>query len=252
MPTRDTAWPTGTPCWVDYSATDLGAAQDFYGNLLSWSFAGGAPEFGGYLSCLRKDRAAAGMLPQLDPAQAAGWTTYFATEDADASVGQITKAGGTVVTAPMDVGPLGRMAIALDPEGNTFGLWQAGVHTGMNIYNEPGSLVWNDAAVDNPTAAKAFYGAVFGFHFDDVDGMGGYATFALHNRPVGGLGGLRPGSHNGWTVCFSIDSADDAVTAVQRSGGTVVMAATDTAFGRFAVFRDAWGATFSVMQELTD
>ncbi len=26
------------------------------------------------------------------------------------------------------------------------------------------------------------------------------------------------------------------------------MAATDTAFGRFAVFRDAWGATCSVMQ----
>ena len=141
MPTRDTAWPAGTPCWVDYSAPDLAAAQAFYGALLGWSFTDGNPEFGGYLTCLRTGRAAAGMMPQMDPAQPAGWTTYFATEDADASVGQITGAGGTVVAPPMDVGPLGRMAIALDPEGNAFGLWQAGVHTGVNIFNEPGSLV---------------------------------------------------------------------------------------------------------------
>ncbi len=44
--------------------------------------------------------------------------------------------------------------------------------------------------------------------------MGGYTTFALDERPVGGLGGRRPGSSGGWTVCFSIDSADDAVAAV--------------------------------------
>ena len=250
MPTRDTAWPAGTPCWVDYSAPDLAAAQAFYGDLLGWSFTDGNPEFGGYLTCLRKDRAAAGMMPQMDPAQPAGWTTYFATEDAAASVGQITGAGGTVVAAPMDVGPLGRMAIALDPEGNAFGLWQAGEHTGVNISGEPGSLVWNDAAVDDPAAARAFYGAVFAFHFDEIDGMGGYATFATGDRPLGGLGGLRPGSYKGWTVCFSIDSADDAVSGVERSGGTVVMAATDTAYGRFAVFRDVWGATFSVMQQV--
>ena len=248
MPMRDTAWPAGTPCWVDYSAPDVAAAQAFYGALLGWTFTDGDPELGGYLTCLCKDRAAAGMAPQMDPAQPPGWTTYFATEDADASVGRITGAGGTVVAAPMDVGPLGRMAIALDPEGNVFGLWQAGVHTGVNISGESGSLVWNDAAVDDPASARAFYGGVFGWRFDEIAGMGGYVTFALGDGPLGGLGGLRPGSYKGWTVCFSIDSADGAVSAVERGGGTVVMAATDTAYGRFAVFQDPWGATVSVMQ----
>lgn len=120
----------------------------------------------------------------------------------------------------------------------------------MTIYNEPGSLVWNDAAVDDPAAARDFYGTVFGFHFDEVEGMGGYATFATDGGPLGGLGGSQPGSPPGWTSCFSVASTDDAVDAVERAGGTVTTAAQDTPFGRFAVVEDPWGAAFSVMQEL--
>ena len=26
MPTRDTAWPNGTPCWIDYGVPDVEAA----------------------------------------------------------------------------------------------------------------------------------------------------------------------------------------------------------------------------------
>ncbi len=29
MPTRDTAWPAGTPCWTDYGAKDVDAAKEF-------------------------------------------------------------------------------------------------------------------------------------------------------------------------------------------------------------------------------
>ena len=121
MPVRDTAWPAGTPCWVDYSATDVVAAQQFYGALLGWTFTEGDPQFGGYLTCLSADRAAAGMMPKMDPAHPSVWTTYFATDSADETAAAITGAGGTVVAAPMDVGPLGRMLVALDPAGQLFG-----------------------------------------------------------------------------------------------------------------------------------
>jgi len=30
MPTRDTPWPAGTPCWVDDRAPALEAAKAFY------------------------------------------------------------------------------------------------------------------------------------------------------------------------------------------------------------------------------
>jgi predicted enzyme related to lactoylglutathione lyase len=250
MPTRDTAWPAGTPCWIDYGAADVDAAKTFYADVLGWTYAGGDPEYGGYLTCETGGRAAAGIAPQQDAADPPRWTTYFATDDTDASAASITGAGGTVVAAPMDVGPLGRMAIVLDPQGNTFGLWQAAQHTGVEIYNEPGGLVWNEAAVEDVAAAKAFYETVFGFTFTEMEGAGGYSTFATDGGPLGGLGGHQPGSPKGWTACFSVSSTDAAVTAVEQGGGKVSMAATDTPFGRFAVVEDPWGAPFSVMQEL--
>lgn len=250
MPTRDTAWPAGTPCWIDYSAADLEAAQAFYADVLGWTYTAGQPEFGGYLTCLRNDQAAAGMVPRMDPSHPASWTTYFATGDADAAVAQITKAGGSVLSAPMDVGPLGRMAMALDPQENTFGLWQAGQHTGVTIYNEPGSLIWNEGAVDDPTAAKAFYTAVFGYRFDEVEGSGGYSIFATDGGPLGGLFAHKASSPKGWTACFSVASTDAAVAAVERGRGKVTTAPQDTPNGRYAVVEDAWGAPFSVMQAL--
>jgi predicted enzyme related to lactoylglutathione lyase len=250
MPTRDTAWPAGTPCWVDYGAADIEAAKDFYRDLLGWTYTGGEPEYGGYHTARIKDLAAAGIAPQQDPSDPPKWTTYFATDDADATAAAITAAGGNVHAPPMDVGPMGRMAFAYDPQGNPFGIWQAGEHTGANIYNEPGALIWNEGAVEDIPAAQAFYSAVFGFRFDEIPDMGGYATFATGDAPLGGLGGQQPGAAKGWTTCFSVASTDKAVATVERAGGKVTMAAQDTSYGRIAVLEDPWGAAFSVMQEL--
>ena len=184
------------------------------------------------------------------PTEPPSWSTYFATDDAAATCARITQTGGSVDAEPMDVGPLGRMAFGRDPQGNRFGLWQAGEHTGAQVFNEPGSLVWNEAAVEDPTAAQEFYSAVFGFTFTPIEGMGGYSTFATADRPLGGLRSITPGAPKGWSVCFSVRSTDEAVATVEKSSRKVTMAAQDTSLGRFAVVEDRWGAGFSVMQEL--
>lgn len=248
MPTRNTPWPNGTPCWVDYGASDLDATKRFYADLLGWEYTGGEPEFGGYVTATRNGEQAAGLGPQQDPDDPPRWTTYFAADDAAAVAARITDAGGTVLVEPMEVGPMGTMVIALDPQGNPFGLWQSGMHTGFRIFNEPGGVTWNEAAVDDPDGARAFYGQVFGFRFDEMPEAGGYTTFATDDRPLGGLGGHQPGSPKGWTTCFSVASTDDAVATAEAAGGKVTMAATDTPFGRFAVLEDPWGAAFSVME----
>ncbi|NHC12495.1 VOC family protein [Motilibacter deserti] len=248
MPTRDTPWPAGTPCWIDYGAADLDAAKTFYADVLGWSYDGGS-ESGGYLNCQVRGRNAAGIAAQQDPDDPPRWTTYFATDDAAASCARVTGAGGTVIVEPMSVGPSGTMAMALDPQGNVFGLWQGAAHIGAQIYNEPGSLVWNEAAVDDPAAAREFYSAVFGFGWNAVDELPGYWTFAVEERPLGGLGGPSEGSPKGWSTCFSVSSTDQAVAAAERGGAKVTLPAEDTSFGRFAVLQDPWGASFSVMAE---
>jgi predicted enzyme related to lactoylglutathione lyase len=55
---------------------------------------------------------------------------YFATTDCDGTAKRITDAGGSVVDAPTDVMNQGRMAIARDPVGAPFGLWQGRAHIG--------------------------------------------------------------------------------------------------------------------------
>ena len=251
MPTRDTNWPNGTPCWVDLGAPDVDAARAFYSSVLGWGYTGGDQEFGGYYRAQADGRDAAGLGPQQDPDDPPRWTTYFAADDVDATAARVTEAGGTVLLPPMDVGPMGRMAIALDPQGNPFGLWQGGLNTGVRVYNQPGALVWNEAAVDDPAAAREFYTAVFDFTWHEVPDADGYATFATADRPLGGLSGVVPGLPRGWSTCFSVADTDAAVRTVEAGGGRVLMAAEDTPFGRFAVVTDPWGASFSVMQELS-
>ena len=253
MPTRSTPWPDGTPCWVDIGVPDIEAAREFYGALLGWEYTGGDPEFGGYLTATKNGENAAGMGPQQDPDDPPRWTTYFAAEDAAAVAAKIREAGGTIVVEPMEVGPMGTMVIALDPQGNPFGLWQSGMHTGARIVNEPGSLTWNEAMTADSTAAREFYAAVFGFEWDAMEtGGADYATFRTGDRPLGGLGQAQPGLPRGWTVCFAVASADGAVGATEAAGGKVLHPAEDSQFGRFAVLEDPWGAAFSVMEATGD
>jgi uncharacterized protein len=248
MPTRDTPWPNGTPCWVDIGVPDIDAARDFYTALLGWEYTGGDPEFGGYLTATKNGENAAGMGPQQDPADPPRWTTYFATDDAAGTAARIRESGGTVIVEPMEVGPMGTMVIALDPQGNPFGLWQSGMHTGARIYNEPGSLAWNESMTEDSAAAREFYTAVFGFSFEQMGGEDmDYTTFSTGGNPLGGLGGRQGGMPKGWLTCFAVEDTDGAVATIESNGGTVTMPPIDTPFGRFAVVADPWGAAFEVM-----
>ncbi len=254
MPTRDTPWPDGTPCWVDIGVPDIEAAKAFYTELLGWEYVGGDEQYGGYTSAQLGGRMVAGLGPQQDPSDPPRWTTYFAADDAAATAAKIKEAGGSVIVEPMEVGPMGTMVIARDPQGNVFGLWQSGQHTGYQIHNEPGALAWNEAMVGDTAAAKQFYSAVFGFRFEQMGPEAGggdmdYATFSTGANPLGGLGAADPSMPKGWLTCFSVASTDAAVATVEARGGTVTMAPMDTPFGRFAVVADPWGAAFEVMQE---
>jgi uncharacterized protein len=246
MPTRDDAWPDGTPCWADLSTPDLAGAQRFYGSLFDWQWDAGSgdPQYGGYTMAQVDGRSAAGLGPAQDPSGPNGWTLYMASADADAVAERVAGAGGTVVAGPFDVGPTGRMLIAVDPGGASFGVWQAGLHHGAAVYNQPGALVWEDLGTPDPEAGRRFYGSVFGWQFTDMDGMTGYATFATGGDPLGGFGTPEA---TGAQVCFGCRDTDALVATATEGGGRVLAGPEDTPFGRYATLADPWGATFTVM-----
>ena len=47
----------------------------------------------------------------------------------------------------------GRMAVAADPGGATFSMWQPRESIGSYLVNEPGSLVWNELQTSDTEAA---------------------------------------------------------------------------------------------------
>jgi predicted enzyme related to lactoylglutathione lyase len=249
MPTRDTPWPAGTPCWVDYAAEDQAAAQEFYGRIFGWTFTEGSEKHGGYAMALADGREVAGVTPKMAD-QPAGWSTYLATDDVHVTAKKIDEAGGTVVAGPHDIDAVGSFVFGIDPTGLAFGAWQSGEHPGFRLANEPNSVIWDEALSADPSAARAFYGAVFGLEFAPMDGAPDYQTFALPGGTMmGGIGAASAdGPPLGWQVCFAVRSADDTVAAVEAAGGRLIAPIVDAPYGRFATLADPWGASFEIDQ----
>ncbi len=253
MVTRDTAWPAGTPCWVDLGVSDIGQARAFYSGLFGWQIEEGPPEAGGYSMCGLDGRPVAGIGPSMGPpGTPPTWTTYIASDDADETASKIRAAGGQVLVEPMDVMDVGRMAVAADPGGAVFGVWQARAHSGAQVANEPGAVTWNENSSRDFEGNKAFYRAVFGYEYGDMSSSEfRYATVDLGGRPVGGIGeldrGLPPEVPANWATYFAVTDTDAAVNRAVELGGSVVRPAWDTPYGRMAVLADDQGAVFAVL-----
>jgi uncharacterized protein len=251
--TRDTRWPAGTPCWVDVSVDDLPKAVAFYEGLFGWDIQVGGPEVGGYSIAHSDGRIVAGIGPKMGPAEApSAWTTYLATDDADATAAKIKGAGGQLLAEPMDVMSEGRMAIALDTAGAAFGIWQGENTTGIGVANEPGTLSWNEQMSRDWDASKAFYQAVFGYTDQDMSSEGfKYAVLMIDGHEVGGIGEYPEGTPAdipaAWTAYFQVTDTDAAAAKVVELGGRVVQPASDTPYGRISVVADNHGAVFSLI-----
>jgi uncharacterized protein len=250
MVTQNSAWAPGTPCWVDIAVPDIGKAKAFYGGLFGWDILDGGPEVGGYSMCQVGGLQVAGIGPQMGTDEAPiAWTTYLATENADQTAAQITNAGGQVLMEPFDVMEAGRMAIALDPAGAMFGIWQAGQHTGVQLANEPGSLTWNENMSRNFDGNKEFYRSVFGFDFGDI-GAETYQTLQIDGKGVAGIGTLEadvpPDTPASWGVYFAVADVDAAAAKATQLGGSVLRGPWDSPFGRMAQIADDQGAVFYV------
>lgn len=246
-------WKAGTPCWVDLSVPDLDRSAQFYSTVLGWTYEESSAEFGGYTNARADGQRAAALVPQ-QPGQPAGpsaWTVYLASDDIAETATKVTAAGGQSLFPPMEVGDFGSMALWLDPNGSTFGGWQAGQHGGFEATDIPGSVAWCDLMAPDSARAKDFFGTVFGLTFEaySEDGVD-YALFTVPGgeRPAGGIGG-----HNadalyppGWSVAFAVASVDDSVGVVSEAGGTVLTQPSNFEFGRMAMVSGPSGELFTL------
>jgi predicted enzyme related to lactoylglutathione lyase len=272
MPDRD-GYIAGVPCWVDTSQPDPDAAAEFYGALFGWETENAMPEDapGPYYMARLRGRDVAAISGQMEPG-APSWTTYVQVDSADDTAAKVREAGGTVLTEPFDVFDSGRMAVFADPQGATFSVWQPNQHLGSRVVNEHGTVNFNDLNTTDIEAAKAFYGAVFGWGLLPMGGPGGAWTLPGYGDhleeldpgtrerfgEVGAPGGfidavasVRPadaGAPAHWSLTFGVDDADAIAARAEELGGRVVTPPHDAPWVRTTVLADPQGATFTASQ----
>lgn len=251
----------GTPCWVDASLPDLAAGKRFYGELFGWTFdEGAAEEYGFYTLAYSDGKSVAALAPKPDGRMPTVWEVYFATPDAAALSARIKSAGGRLVMDPMEVRPLGTKALAADPEGAVFGLWQPGTHRGFEKLREPNSYCWTEVYTRDKDRVDPFYETVFGFTGQDVEDAGvEFRTWSPRGAKPGtetAIGGrsviteafpAEMPAH--FLVYFNVDDCDESVATAKRLGGRVTAGPFDTPYGRIAVVADNQSAVFALLAE---
>ena len=277
MPKIDNYAP-GRPCWVELTVPDPSAAKKFYGELLGWVFEDGqATEEELYTTIAREsdpENSVGGMMRLTEQMAEMGappvWSTYISVADVNQSVADITAAGGTVIMEPMEVVPVsgekvGHMAIAADPTGGIFGIWQAGEHKGADVMGELGTIGWNEIGTTSRIDDLfPFYSSVFGWErtTHEMQGMppapdgspATYNEFKVGGNPV--AGGIEippeagpPGSDMGtfWAVYFQVENCDESTQKALALGANQTMPPTDIPDGRFSALIDPQGARFCLI-----
>jgi predicted enzyme related to lactoylglutathione lyase len=253
MPRRDAA-PAGAPCWVDLMSTDTAKSQAFYGALFGWTFEEANQEFGGYINIQKDGVRVAGLMPNHGGAPVDVWSVYLATDDAEKTTELATSRGAQVMAPPMAVGPLGTMAILVDPGLAVIGMWQPGEHKGSGIIAETGAPSWFELQTRDYDKVVPFYKDVFGWDTNTVSDAPEfrYTTMIADDTPQAGImdasAFLPEDVPAHWAVYFGTDDTDASLEKVRKLGGQVVQPAEDTPYGRLASAFDSTGALFKLVQ----
>ncbi|AVV42090.1 VOC family protein [Streptomyces sp. ID05-04B] len=235
---RASVYAEGVPCWVDAQLPDVDAGKRFYGELFGWDF----EEAYGSAVWARLDGArVAGLAHKTDGRMPTVWTVYFATPDAQATARRIQRAGGQMVTAPLPVDGAGSAALAADPEGAVFGLWQAAGHAGFGVRHRPGAFAWAQLYAHDTEAANTFYGHLF---HEALFGPRAEPDFG--RAPVGDVFPEIMPAH--FLVHFGVRDCEAALGAVSRLGGRVQAGPFTASYGIVAVVTDNQGASFALLQ----
>jgi predicted enzyme related to lactoylglutathione lyase len=235
---RASARTEGVPCWVDAQLPDVEAGKRFYSELFGWTF----EEKEGLVQALCDGEPVAALAHKTDGRMPTVWTVYFATPDAHALVARIRAAGGQVITAPVPVGDLGTTALATDPDGAVFGLWQAGRHPGFGRSHEPRTFAWAELYARDTDVVNTFYGNLFHEALFGPDAAPDFGRAAVSE-----VFPAEMPPH--FLVHFAVEDMTEALGTVNRLGGRVQSTPFDTSYGNVAVVTDNQGASFALLRK---
>ncbi|THA27404.1 VOC family protein [Streptomyces sp. RKND-216] len=246
---------SGAPCWVSLATCDMAAAQEFYGPVLGWTFRPG--RLGEEFCIAMTDGVPVAGIGAVSRrlGVAVAWTPFFGVGDADTASARVRERGATVAIGPIALGD-GRAALAADPGGAIFGLWEGTVHSSWHVaHGSPPARL--ELRTRDAFAAALFYGEVLEWASEhpehcEVDYRDDAVTVEFGPHTVATIrgGGVdsAPDPHvrPRWHVSFYVEDVDEVVRVAVEAGGTVAAAPEDSPRGRNAILRDRQGGLFTV------
>lgn len=253
----------GTFCWVELGTSDQNAARNFYGELFGWTVEEvplGPDSVYTMFKLNGKDVGAAYALSQEELATGIRpyWGLYINVENADEAVKAIAAAGGKLIAGPFDVFDVGRMAIAQDPTGAFFKVWQPLNHIGVGVLNENNAMCWQELATRDLEGAKNFYSTVFGWDSQTKeDDRMRYTEIYINGEdgkpfPFGGMYSMMPHMESippHWMPYYAVADCDWIAEKAKSLGGQIHVPPTNIPkTGRFSMMTDPQGAAFAVIK----
>ncbi|WP_030902241.1 VOC family protein [Streptomyces sp. NRRL F-5126] len=246
---------TGAPCWVTLLSRELSTAQAFYSDVLGWTYRD--TSLGdNFCVALTNGSPVAGIGGVASSLQvAAAWTPYFAVSDVDAAAARIRERGATVAVGPLAF-HTGRAALATDPDGAAFGIWEGAVRSDWTV-GQGSAPAWLELRTRDAAGATRFYDEVLGWSGDARSALSpayedGNAVLRQHGHMVARISeGAVPASADPqvrprWHVYFRVQDVGASVAAAVAAGGGLVSPATEGEQERDATLRDPDGALFTV------
>lgn len=105
--------------WNELLTPDVPKAGEFYAKVFGWTVHP-VPD-GSYTEFKLNGESIAGAQNPPMPGIPPLWSVYFSVADTDAAMEKITAAGGAIFAGPIDI-PIGRLAVAADPQGGMFNI----------------------------------------------------------------------------------------------------------------------------------
>jgi predicted enzyme related to lactoylglutathione lyase len=251
----DSQTVAGAPCWVSLLSRELSTAQAFYADVLGWTYrptslgdnfcvalTGGSPVagIGGLASSLQV---------------AVSWTPYFAVADVDEAAARIRERGATVAVGPIAF-HTGRAALATDPDGAAFGIWEGAVRSDWTV-GKGAAPAWLELRTRSTVDAARFYSQVLGWSTEPEDAFslayeGDDAVLRQREQVVARIregavsASADPQVRPRWHVYFRVPEVAASVEAAVSAGGALVTPEAVSAQARQATLRDPDGALFTV------
>lgn len=244
----------GSFCWAELMTGDVPGAKKFYSEMFGWDPVD-SPMPEGVYTLLRAGGDDAGGMFAAQPGMPTAWSVYFSVVSADETAARIPQLGGKLVAGPFDAHDVGRMAVAQDPQGAFFSIFQPYKHIGAQYGGALGRIMWPELMTTDAGAAAAFYTKLFAWGTKPETGIESaqYTEWQNGGQSIGGLMPMHGDHFKGvpphWGIYITVADCDERAAKATQLGATVCVPPTDIPnVGRFSAIMDPQGAAFNIIQ----